>query len=141
MFINSAKYDKIDNELYYEKQFYSIENDFDEVFVDFVKMKTTCKNCQEIFKSYNKLHKHLKLKQCFKRSSQKNFWNKYQNFFASFDLEMIKVLTCTKDFEFDVKFRNWNFSKTLIKFFVSNSETHVCVDIDWEAILNNKKFV
>ena len=51
MFINFAEYDKIDNELYYEEQLYSIENDFDEFFVDFIKIKTIYKNCQKSFKS------------------------------------------------------------------------------------------
>ena len=54
---------------------------------------------------------------------------------------MIKFSTCIKDFEFDVKFRNWNFKQILSKFFVSNFEIHVCVNIDCENILNGKKLV
>ena len=64
--VNFASYDEQKNELYYDEQFY--DDDFDEVFVKFVEMKTICKNCHEVFKLNNKLHKHLNEKQCIKKS-------------------------------------------------------------------------
>ena len=138
--INFAKYDKDDNELYYEEQFFTSENDFDEVFVDFVEMKTTCKNCQEIFTLNNKFHKHLKKMQCIKKFQQKKFSSKYQNIIET-DLDVIRFSTSIKNLEYDLRFRNWNFLKTLIKFFVFDFDTHVYIDIDCEAILNDKKFI
>ena len=141
--INFAKYDRDDNELYYEEQLFTSENDLDEAFVDFVEMKTTCKNCQKVFSSNNKFHKHLKEKQCIKmtkESQQKKSSNKYQNIIET-DPDVIRFSTSIKNFEYDLRFRNWNFLKTLIKFFVFDFDTHVCIDIDCEAILDDKKFI
>ena len=111
--VNFADYDEQENELYYDKQLY--ENDSNEVFVEFVEMKTTCKNCHEIFKLNNKLHKHFNKKQCIKKSSQKisvNFKIVTIDKTSS-DLntkisksKIIQSSTSIDDLKFDVEFKN-----------------------------------
>ena len=72
MSINFANYDEQKNKLYYDEQLY--ENNFDEIFVEFVKMKTICKNCHEIFKLNSRLYKHFIEKQCIKKSFKKKIY-------------------------------------------------------------------
>lgn len=83
MSVNYAKYDEHDNELYYEK----IKNEnFDEVFIDFVNFETICKRCDKIFSLNNKLHYYLRHDQCIKKIVIKIFN-------TAFDIDLKKTST------------------------------------------------
>ena len=163
--INFAEYDKNDNELYYEKQTVA-KNDFDEIFIDFVDLETRCKHCRKIFSFNNKLHFHLRHEQCIKKINKierivftKTSFSDFSTFAQIIDITvysaemitdneinfaLIKVIESKASIEklsFDIKFRNWNFLKALVKFFVADSKTHVCVDTEFEKTLKNKQFV
>ena len=145
--INFAEYDEHGNELYYEEQSV-MKKDFDEVFVDFVDFETTCKHCHRIFSFNNKLHYHLRHDQCNRKSIQvKKTFTMSAVFMYSADIsesttsEIIESFVSTKDLDYDIDFRNWNFLKTLIKLFSSDIDIHVCIDIECEAIFEDKVFV
>ena len=147
VFINFAEYDEHDNELYYEKQSIMKKN-FDEIFVDFVDFETIYKHCHKIFSFNNKLHYHLRHDQCNKKSIQiKKTFTMSAVFMYSADIlefttsEIIESFVSTKNLNYDINFRNWNFLKTLIKLFSSNIDIHVCIDTECEAIFENKIFV
>lgn len=140
MSVNFAKYDFHDNELYYDEQIYMMKKNFDEAFVDFVKFEITCKNCHEIFKFNNKLHKHFQNIQCFKKRFRKNATELRTSFSDTF-VEMIEFTIFTKNLKCDIDFRNWNFLETLIKLFIADFETHVCLNTDCECILKDKTFI
>ena len=165
VFINFAEYDKDDNKLYYEKQTVA-KNDSDEVFIDFVDLETRYKHCRKIFSFNNKLHFHLRHEQCIKKVDKveriaftKTSFSDSSTFAQTIDItmysaemitdnkinfaliEIIESKTSIEKLSFDIEFRNWNFLKALVKFFVADSRIHVCVDTECEATLKNKQFV
>ena len=162
VFINFAKYDEHENELYYDEQTLMKKNS-NETFISFVNLETTYKHCHKIFSFNNKLHFHLRHDQCIKKTSkntQIHFRSKKSssklfettmysaevttNVDTHINTTLLKIIessTSIKKFEYETKFRNWNFLETLIQFFIKNTETHVCIDIECNAILENKNFI
>ena len=135
--INFAEYDETNNEFFYEKQ---TCDEMNETFADFIEIETVCKRCQKTFSFNNKLHVHLRFDMCFKKQKNNSFTNQTCALFIE-SIEIIKSNASFNDFEFDVEFRNWNFLKTVLKFFSTDEETHVCLDIECDATLCDKKFI
>ena len=111
-----------------------------ETFADFIEIETVCKRCQKTFSFNNKLHAHLRLDMCFKRQKSNSFTNQTCALLSE-SIEIIKFNASFNDLEFDVEFRNWNFLKTLLKIFSTDEETYVCLNIECDATLCDKKFI
>ena len=141
---NFADFDEHKNELYYEKQKCSF--DHDEVFIDFVDLKTTCKHCFKVFASNNKLHHHLRHDQCSRKKKSIVFKvdiskTETSSSKISTKLKIVDSTASIKNLNFDIDFRNWNFLKALIKLFDIDSDIHVCINTECEITLEDKKFV
>lgn len=133
-----------------------MKKDFDKIFIDFIDFETACKHCRKTFSFNNKLHYHLRHDQYIKKFFEKSVTLKtitksinefvfkttsYPIDIADFLSQIIVSFVFIKDLDYDIEFRNWNFLKTLIKFFVADSDTYVCIDINCDATLENKLFV
>ena len=147
--INFAEYDEHENELYYDEQTIMKKNS-DEVFVEFIDFETICKHCHKVFSFNNKLHHHLRHDQCIKKFIQKNDESKIFAIksisYAKDDTVSVlsKIIESTisiKDLEYNIDFRNWNFLKALVRLFITDFDTHVCINTKCETTLKNKLFV
>ena len=150
MLINFVDYDEHENELYYDESKAAMNNfqQKNETFVEFVDIEIKCLNCNDVFSFRIKLYKHLR-DECITNCSK--FFTTLEVTAMLVEIEtslesltrfdIVSLTTSTKDKDFELSFRNWNYVETWVKFKSNFSEDFVCLDTDIEASLVDKKSV